>query len=319
MTEFQNISVGEVNLRAVVQGSGPLVVLVHGFPDSWYTWRHLIGPITDAGFTACAIDVRGYGGSDKPHEVEAYSIEHLSTDVAGLIKTLSPDQPAVLIGHDWGAPIVWTTALVHPDRVRAVVGLSVPYTGIPRRSANQVIEEVYTSKGRFFYQHAFAAEGAAEAELEADIRGTLRRFFYAWSGDASPEDWPTDKKVGDPILLRVTDPKVLPAWLSEADLDYYVGEFEKSGFRGPLNRYRNHDRDFEFMQGFKDRVLEQPALFIAGERDGVLKMFGDRLPSMRAALPNLRGLHILPNCAHWTQHERQDEVRELILSWLREL
>ena len=144
-------------------------------------------PIAAAGFTACAIDVRGYGGSDKPHEVEAYSLEHLSGDVAGLIATLSPDKPAVVIGHDWGAPIAWTTALVHPDRVRAVAGLSVPYTGTPQQSLREIVEAVYTSQDRFSHLHSFEAEGVAEVEFEADVRGGLRRFFYAWSGDASAE------------------------------------------------------------------------------------------------------------------------------------
>jgi pimeloyl-ACP methyl ester carboxylesterase len=190
MSDFRRVPVGEVTLRVALQGQGPLVVMVHGFPESWYSWRHQMPAIAAAGFTACAIDVRGYGGSDKPREVEAYSLERLSSDVAGLIAALSPDRPAVVIGHDWGAP---------------------------------VIEDVYTSKGRFFYQHSFAAEGVAEAEFEADVRGGLRRFFYAWSGDAPAEAWPADKRAGDPALLRVPDPDPFPAWLTDADIDYYVG------------------------------------------------------------------------------------------------
>ena len=142
MSNFRRVQVGEVTLRVALQGGGPLVVLVHGFPESWYSWRHQMGPIAAAGFTACAIDVRGYGGSDKPHEIEAYSLEHLSGDVAGLIAALSPGEQAVVIGHDWGAPIAWTTALVHPDRVRAVAGLSVPYTGAPQQSLREIVEAV---------------------------------------------------------------------------------------------------------------------------------------------------------------------------------
>jgi pimeloyl-ACP methyl ester carboxylesterase len=165
-----------------------------------------LGPIAAAGFTTCAIDVRGYGGSDKPHAVEAYGLEQLSADVAGLIAVLSPDTPAVVVGHDWGAPIAWTTALVHPDRVRAVVGLSVPYTGAPQQSLREIVEAVYTSQDRFIHFHAFEVEGVAEAEFEADVRGELRRFFYAWSGDAPAEAWPSDKRAGDPVLLRVPDP-----------------------------------------------------------------------------------------------------------------
>jgi pimeloyl-ACP methyl ester carboxylesterase len=319
MFNFRQVQVGAVTLRVALQGEGPLVVLVHGFPESWYSWRHQMSPIAAAGFTVCAVDVRGYGGSDKPHEVEAYSLEHLSGDVAGLIAALSPDQPAVVIGHDWGAPIAWTTALVHPARVRAVAGLSVPYTGIPQRSVREIIEGLYTSQDRFFHMHSFEAEGVAEAEFDADVRGALRRFFYAWSGDAPAEAWPSDKRAGDPVLLRVPDPATFPAWLTDTDIDYYVRELEQSGFRGPLNRYRNSDRDFAFLRGFEGRRIEQPALYIAGERDRVLYMFGDRLPAMRSALPDLRGLHLLPRCGHWTQQERPQAVNDHLLTWLRGL
>ena len=270
MSNFRQVQVGAVTLRVALQGEGPLVVLVHGFPESWYSWRHQLGPIAAAGFTVCAIDVRGYGGSDKPHEVEAYSLEHLSADVAGLITALSRDKSAVVIGHDWGAPIAWTTALVHPARVRAVAGLSVPYTGTPQRSVREIVAALYTSQDRFFHMHSFEAEGVAEGEFEADVRGALRRFFYAWSGNAPAKAWPSDKRAGDPVLLRVPDPAPFPAWLTDTDIDYYVSELEQSGFRGPLNRYRNSDRDFAFLRGFEGRRIEQPALFIGGERDRVL-------------------------------------------------
>ena len=192
----------------------------------------------------------------------------------------------------------------------------MPYTGIPRRSIREVYEQLYIQKGRFFYQHYFAAEGVAEAELEADVRDALRRIYYAWSGDGT---WPTDKKVGDTILSRLPDPNPFPTWLLEADIDYYVGEFEKSGFRGGLNRYRNHDRDFEFLKQFTGRRIEQPALFIAGTKDIVLSMYGDLLPYMKAELSNLRGLDLLPGCGHWTQQERPQEVTDRLVSWLRSL
>jgi pimeloyl-ACP methyl ester carboxylesterase len=319
MPEFRRVTVGDVVLNVALQGEGPLVVMVHGFPESWYSWRHQMGPIAAAGFTACAIDVRGYGGSDKPHAVEAYDLESLSGDVAGLIATLSPNRPAVVIGHDWGAPVSWTTALVHPERVRAVAGLSVPYTGIPSRSLSEVISHVYTSHGRFFYQDYFAAEGVAEAELERDVRGALRRLYYVWSGDSPVEAWPSDKRVGDELLTGISDPDVFPAWLSNADMDFLVGEFKQSGFRGGLNRYRNHDRDFAFLRKFEGRRIEQPALFIAGERDLVLSMFGDRLSLMTDQLPALRGAHLLPGCGHWTQQERPDEVNDILIAWLASL
>jgi pimeloyl-ACP methyl ester carboxylesterase len=318
MSEFREVQVGELKLRCAMEGSGPLVVMVHGFPESWYSWRHQIGPIAAAGFTACAIDVRGYGGSDKPHPVADYAMEHMVADVAGLIETLSPDARAVIVGHDWGAPIVWNTALIRPDRVRAVAGLSVPYLGVPTRSFRDIFEEAFTARGRFFYQHYFQAEGVAEAELEADVRNSLRRFYYAISGDAPDGTWPNDKPVRATLLDRLPDPDPFPAWLTPADLDYFVGEFEASGFRGPLNRYRNHDADFIYLQEFAGRRIEQPALFIGGERDLVLSMMGRRdfVTAMKAEIPDLRGADVLPGCGHWTQQERPAEVNERLLAWL---
>jgi len=321
MAEFRTIDLKDVSLRAAVEGSGPLVVLVHGFPESWYSWRHQIGPIVQAGFTACAIDVRGYGGSSRPHPIEAYDMEHMIADVAGVVEALSPEAPAVLVGHDWGAPIVWNTALVRPDRVRAVAGLSVPYTGVPKRPFSDMIEEVFTSRGKFFYQAWFQNVGAAEAELEADVRGALRKFYYAISGDAPDGTWPRDKVHGQSLLEGLVDPDPFPAWLSPEDLDYYVGEFERSGYRGPLNRYRNHVRDFEYLSRFQGRKIEQPSLFIGGERDLVLSMLGrgDLRAMMQAEMPNLRGADILPGCGHWTQQERPEEVNARLVPWLKGL
>ena len=322
MLEFHTVPVGELSLRVAIEGEGPLVLMVHGFPESWFSWRHQIGPVAAAGFTAAAIDVRGYGGSDKPHPVEAYAMERMVADVAGAIDALSPGgAPAVLIGHDWGAPIVWNSALTRPDRVRAVAGLSVPYLGIAARPFSEVYEEVFTKRGKFFYQHYFQAEGVAEAEMEADVRGALRKFYYAISGDAPDGTWPTDKVVGDSLLHRLPDPEPFPAWLTPADLDYFVGEFDGSGFRGPINRYRNHERDFAFLRQFQGRTIDQPSLFVGGERDLVLSMLGrgDLVAMMKTQLTDLRGADILPGCGHWTQQERPIEVNDRLIPWLKGL
>jgi pimeloyl-ACP methyl ester carboxylesterase len=321
MPDFRFIETNGVRLRAAVEGAGPLVVMVHGFPESWYSWRHQMGPIAQAGFTACAIDVRGYGGSDKPPAVADYSLEQITGDVAGVIEALSEDGTGVLIGHDWGAPIVWNTALTRPGQVRAVAGLSVPYTGVPSFNFLDLIKMAFTDKGRFFYQVYFQDEGVAEAEMEADARDALRRFYYAISGDAPDGTWPVDKAHGAPLLEGLVDPQPFPAWLSEADLDYFTAEFEASGFRGPINRYRNWARDFTWLQGFKDRSLDQPSLFIGGERDLVLKMLPgvDPLAVMSPHLSGLQGAHILPGCGHWTQQERPEEVTRLLVDWLKAL
>lgn len=321
MPEFRTIDTGEVKLRCAVEGEGPLVILVHGFPESWYSWRHQMGPIAGAGFTACAIDVRGYGGSDKPHPIEAYSMRHLTADVAGVARALQPDRPAILVGHDWGAPIVWNTALTRPDQVAAVAGLSVPYTGVPSRPFTEVFEALFTKKNRFFYQAWFQKVGPPEAEAEADVRGFLRKFYFSISGEAPADAWP--QKPADATLLEgLRDPNPFPAWLSDEDLDYYVGEFERSGFRGPINRYRNHESDFAWLQAFAERRITQPALYVGGTKDPAASGFGriaDPVAIMRPFVPGLRGGHMLEGCGHWTQQERPEEVNRLLVDWLKGL
>jgi len=318
---FRTIETNGVRIRANVQGEGPLVVMVHGFPESWYSWRHQMAPLAAAGFTACAIDVRGYGGSDKPHEVGAYSMQELTADVAGVIDTLSPGAPAVVIGHDWGGPIAWHTAVLHPSKVRAVAGLSVPYYALPPAPLNHIFKAMWTDQGKFFYMAYFQEEGPAEAEFEADVRAGLRKMYYAASADSHGRWGRVDKPVGEPLLQGLEDPNPFPAWLSEADIDYYVGEFEKSGFRGPINRYRNFERDWSHMSGVADRTVHQPSLFIAGEHDMVLKMFGDGLAetidaNMRQVASDFRGVKLVRDAGHWVQQEKPKETTGLIIDWL---
>lgn len=320
MPEMRLIDTGEVTLRCAIEspgpGGGPLAILVHGFPESWYSWRHQLGPLAEAGYTACAVDVRGYGGSDKPDPVEAYALERIVGDLVGLARALQPDAPAILIGHDWGAPIVWNSALTHPEQFRAVAGLSVPFAGVPNRPFTEVFREHFTSKGRFFYQEYFQQPGVAEAEAEADPRGFVNRMMYSISGDVPPGAY-WDKPLGATFLEGLPEPTVVP-WLTDADLDFYESEFRASGFRGPLNRYRNHERDYEWLQGWAGKRIEQPALFIGGDRDPATTLFGavaDPVAMMRNFAPNLEG-HVLPGVGHWTQQERPDEVNRLLLDWL---
>ncbi len=323
MPRMTTIDTGEVSLRCAIEGpapgTAPLVILVHGFPESWYSWRHQLGPIGAAGFTACAIDVRGYGGSDKPAEIEDYALDRIVGDLVGLKQALGGDEPAILIGHDWGAPIVWNTALTKPDHFRAVAGLSVPFSGVPARPFTEVFRQHFTSKGKFFYQEYFQEPGVAEAEAERDPRDFVNRMMFAISGDAPPGNH-FDKPLGATFLEGLPDPAPV-AWLTEDDLDFYAAEFTASGFRGPLNRYRNHERDFEWLQGFKDRRIEPPALFIGGARDPATFLFGaveDPVAMMRPFVPNVEG-HILDGCGHWTQQEKPAEVNRLLTDWLTAL
>ena len=316
MPEMRRIDTGDISLNCVIEGEGPLVIMVHGFPESWYSWRHQLTPLANAGYTACAIDVRGYGRSDKPHSVSDYSFEAIAGDLVGLAHALQPGAPAVLVGHDWGAPIVWNTALANPEVFRAVAGMSVPFSGVPQRPFTEIYHEHYISKGRYFYQHYFQEEGVAEAEAEADPRDFVHRMMYSISGDVLPGDY-WEKPLGATFLEGLPDPKPV-GWLSDVDLDFYEAEFKQSGFRGPLNRYRNHQRDFEWQQNFAGQVIVQPALFIGGDRDPatfLFKAIEDPLAMMKMTAPRSEG-HILPGCGHWTQQEKPDQVNRLLIDWL---
>lgn len=317
--EFRYVQSGDQSIRVAVMGAGPLVLMVHGWPESWYSWRHQMKAVAEAGYTAAAIDVRGYGGSSKPHAIEAYDMESLVADNQAVADALGGGK-AILFGHDWGAPIVWNTALIDPARFPAVAALAIPHLGQGKAPFIEIARKLFTDNGLFFYQIRIQDEGDVEAECEADVRDTLRKIYYAISGDAPPGAWPLDKKHGDGLLHRLVNPEKFPAWLTDEDIDYYVKEFEGSGFRGPFNRYRNFHRDFAYLSRFADRKIEQPALFITGEKDMATKMFGrDYEAKMREAVPGLRGHHVIPNCGHWTQQEKPAEVTALLLDWLKGL
>jgi pimeloyl-ACP methyl ester carboxylesterase len=239
----------------------------------------------------------------------------MCADIAGLIESLGESQ-AILVGHDWGAPIVWNTALFFPEKVRAVAGLSVPYTGRGPAPRIELFRNIY--KDRFFYQIYFQEPGVAEAELETDVPTSLRKIYYEFSGERM-QAGPRPKKLLDARFLDgMIDPDPLPTWLTPADLDYYVGEFERSGFRGPLNRYRTSELDFVRQAEIANRRIEQPAAFIAGSLDPVLTFRPgiDLIELMREHVADLRLVRILDGAGHWTQQERPTEVNTALLEFL---
>lgn len=317
---FRMIETNGIRLRAAVAGEGPLVVLVHGFPESWAAWRHQIGPIAEAGFTVCAIDCRGYGGSDKPHAVEAYDAEAMTADIAGVIDALGGGKPGVIIGHDWGAWLVWHTALVHAAKVRAVAALSVPFTGVAEMALIDAVKPIYADRGRFFYQDYFQTPGIAEAEAEADLDAFVRRFYFWLAGEA-PDRLGEGRPASARLLDGLPDPRPFPAWLPEKDIAYLVSEFRRSGLRGPLNRYRNQHRDVEYLTPWRGQGIRQPAFFVGGTRDIVLSMVPglDMVAAMKGLVPNLAGTVLLEGCGHWTQQERPTEVTAALVGWLKSL
>jgi pimeloyl-ACP methyl ester carboxylesterase len=316
--DLQMIETNGIALRAAVEGDGPLVIMVHGFPELWYSWRHQITPVARAGYRVVAPDVRGYGGSDKPHDIEAYDMASLMADVIGVIDAFG-ERDAILVGHDWGAPICWNTAALHADRVSAVAGLSVPYRGRGETSGIELWRRIY--KDKFFYQLYFQEEGVAEAELEADVRTSLRKIYYAASGDSPSLDSWLQRPAGGTLLEALTDPEVLPAWLTSEDLDYFVSNFGAGGFRGPINRYRNQERDFANLPEMGIRPVAQPSCFIAGSKDLVRHFVPgyDLYADVDTNCTDLRFSRIIEGAGHWVQQEAPDKVTAALLAFLASL
>jgi pimeloyl-ACP methyl ester carboxylesterase len=310
----RNVEVNGIRIHLVEQGAGPLVLLVHGFPESWYSWRHQLPALAAAGYRAVALDVRGYGRSFKPERIEEYRMTRMVEDIVGLVGALG-EKRAVLVGHDWGAPIAWNSALTRPDLFRGLVLMSVPYH--PRSSV---------PPSRFFramagedelYMEYFQEPGRAEAEIEVDVRGWLASFYFSLSGDA-PADLPSFAIVprGTRLRDRLRRPERLPAWLREADLDFYAAEFERTGFTGALNRYRNLDRDWEDLAAFEDRPIEVPSMFIGGSRDGPTLWGAAAIERLPETMPELHRSVVLEGCGHWIQQERPAQTNALLLEFL---
>jgi pimeloyl-ACP methyl ester carboxylesterase len=309
-----------IRMHLAEQGTGPLVVLLHGFPESWYSWRHQLQALADAGFHAVAPDQRGYGQTSAPEEIDKYTQLHLVGDVIGVLDALGEAEAAVVIGHDWGAPVAWNTALLRPDRVRGVVGLSVPYA--PRGSVSS-LTAMRAVFGEGFYMAYFQQPGVADTELARDVPATMRRFLYAISGDAPVPAEPRGPVVpaGAGVLEILAEPPALPAWVSQADLDFYVAEFARTGFTGGLNWYRTIDLSWELMAPWQGARVSPPALYIAGDRDLVVQFPGmnQLIPNLRLFVPNLWKTVMLPACGHWTQQERPAEVNAAIIEFLQQL
>lgn len=315
-----SVRTNDARIHVVEQGSGPLVLFVHGFPESWYSWRHQLPAVAAAGWRAAAIDVRGYGRSSKPASVDAYRMTALVGDLVGVVEALG-EQSAVIVGHDWGAPIAWTSTLLRPDRFRALALLSVPYAPPGDGRPTDAYAAMAGATGEEFYISYFQQPGRAEAEIEPDVRGWILGFYYTASGDAPPPKDGTMATIppGGRLRDRLVIPESLPAWLTEDDLDVYVSEFEHTGLTGGLNRYRNVDRDWEDLAGFRHQPIRVPSLFIGGDRDGPTVWGAPAIERFSTTLPGLRGSHILPGCGHWVQQERADDVNRLLVEFLASL
>ena len=320
------IETNGIRMHVAEKGAGPLVILCHGFPESWYSWRHQIEALSEAGFHAVAPDMRGYGQTDSPQAIDQFTLLHLVGDVIGLLDALGVETAAIA-GHDWGAPVAWHAALLRPDRFRAVIGLSVPYR--PRGLVRPSTAMPHTDDA-IFYQQYFQSPGVAEADLEHDVRASIRSVLLSLGGEApARSDGVVDNFSMVPreggllrrIMRDARDPAPLPGWLTDADIDFYADELRRAGFRGGLNWYRNIDRNWELLSPFTGACVTIPALYVAGERDLVLGFPGTRdlIANLSNFVPQLRKTKILADCGHWTQQERPREVNDEMIAFLKSL
>lgn len=310
---------GNISLNVIVAGADNVsalpILCVHGWPELAHSWRHQLSHFAAQGRRIAAMDVRGYGGSDKPPAIAAYTLAALASDVAAVIDALGGR--AILFGHDWGAPIVWNTALRHPDKVAAVAGLSVPFTPWGETRFLDVMRVLH--EGKFFYQFYFQAEGVAEAELAGDPDALLK-IYHALSGDAQ---WPGFGRKGPEATLLdgVPMPDPSPAWLPAPDLALYKAAFATGGWRGPINRYRAQDLDFEDAIPLRGRHITQPAAFIAGTRDPV-RWFAkgmDAYATAGAACDDFRGTTLIEGAGHWVQQEAPEATNAALQEFVESL
>jgi pimeloyl-ACP methyl ester carboxylesterase len=317
----QQVPTNGIELHVATAGpeDGPPVVLCHGFPELWYSWRHQLGALSDAGYRVFAPDLRGYGGSSTPKEVADYGSDKLTGDLCGLLDHYGHEQ-AAFSGHDWGAMVVWELGRLHPERVSSLCNMSVPYSNAPA-PPTEIFKVIF--EGKFFYMLYFQPVGPAEAEFEADPRHFLRTMLYAAGGEGMANanalvlDMPAEGTRFMDILG--TAPDTLPDWVTEADVDVYADAFKQSGFFGPVSFYRNMDANWGRSKDIAASVYTFPTGFITGSLDPVNTMTPGAIETMAEVLPDFRGATIVEGAGHWVQQERPAEVNAALLAFLAEV
>lgn len=312
MCEFKEYTIVANGIRQHVleAGSGPAVLLCHGFPELGYSWRHQIRALADAGYRAIAPDMRGYGRTEAPPAIDRYTILHLVGDMVGLLGALEIAQ-ADIVGHDWGAPVAWTAAQMRPDLFTSVVGMSVPFA--PRGPVSG-LESLRRAGRHAFYQLYFQEPGVAEADFEADIDAFVRRMM--WTLSAGPAK-PWNGVIGaEGALDALAEPPGPMDWLGAEELAVYAAAFRTSGLSGALNWYRNMDRNWELTAPFQDARIRQPAWFVTGERDPIYPLLKPLVEALPHTVPGHLGTTIVPGAGHWVQQEAASAVNRVLLDFL---
>ena len=325
--EHNTIQGNGINIHYVTQGEGPLVVFCHGWPESWYSWRHQIPAVAEAGYRAVAMSMRGYGGTDAPQDIGAYTINHLVGDVVAVVNSFG-DESAVVVGHDWGGPVAWYSALMRPDMFAGCAVLSVPFIppigALPEGVDMNMMMQQAAGEDRDYYRLYFQEPGKAEADLEADIDRTMRGVLYSISGDAVAngdldQGWDGFFPAGETMSEQLIIPDELPAWLTEEDLAFYVSEISRTGFRGGLNWYRNIKNLPACLAPWVGSTIRQPTFYMGGSTDLIAGNTPEAIQLTKDSLPDLRHLEIIEGAGHWLQQECPDEVNSALVAFLRSL
>ncbi len=310
---------GDITLSVEVSGDGPTLLCVHGWPELPHSWRHQVAHFSERGYKVAAMNVRGYGGSSAPAEIERYTLRELAGDVAAVAAALD-DEPVVLLGHDWGAPIVYHAAIRHPDRVRAVAGMSVPHTPPFPVSLIDVLDQMFTD--RFFYILSFQAPGVIESQFAVDMRDALKRVYFSSSGDAPRRAMLADAPRDAEFLSILLDPPDGPlSFMTDVDLDVYASTFERVGMVGAFNRYRALTADVEANADIMGANVDQPSCFIGGEFDVVRAMIpgSDAFADAGSGCSDFRGTTVIAGAGHWVQQEAPAEVNAALETFLATL
>ncbi|MFT7650776.1 MAG: pimeloyl-ACP methyl ester carboxylesterase [Candidatus Poriferisodalaceae bacterium] len=311
-------------IHVAEMGEGPLVLFVHGFPESWFSWRHQLPAIADAGYRAAAIDVRGYGRSAAPRSVDEYRMVRHVADNVGVVRALG-EETAVIVGHDWGSPIAWNTALLRPEVFTALALLSVPYS--PRGPIKPSDGFRILGGAEEFYIEYFQEPGRAEAEIDPNVAKWLMGFYHAASGDAPRGDGRGSMAhvaPGGKVIDRLSWPDGFPDtgfpdWMTKEDFAVYVAEFERTGLTGGLNRYRNADRDWDDLAAWDGAPIQQPSLFVGGEKDGPTMWGAGAISRFPTTMPNLHKSVVVPGSGHWVQQEAAEAVNGELIEFLQTL
>jgi pimeloyl-ACP methyl ester carboxylesterase len=309
-----SIRSGDVDLSVRVEGNGPLVIMMHGWPDLGDTFHHQVGPLVKAGYRVALPDLRGFGRSTGPAVIDAYTLDKAADDMDAIARALSAPR-WVAVGHDWGSHVAWRSALRFPDSVAAIFSLSIPH------SAATVLDETSIDPTEFNYVSYFQEVGVAERELERDPRHTLKQIFHAVSGDAPLGEWTKSRPATSGVLEGLEPPPSGPlSFMSDAELDSHAELYARSGFFSSLCWYRNAEANARDAAAYGDQIVRQPAGFLAGDKELALLIFPHALDLQRSSFcTDLRMERIVPGAGHWPHLEAPDEVSEALLTFLADV